>query len=82
MPVGFPNAHVGSVLSKSSKFQVWVPNFVFMSPVQIQCFSEFKVGRVDEREVGVVVDEKVDEKVDEEVDEKVDEEMDEELRRL
>ena len=48
---------------------MWVPNFVFMSPVQIQCFSEVKVGRVDECEVGVVVVE-------------VDEELDEELRRL
>ena len=50
---------------------MWVPNFVFRSPVQIPFFSEVKVGRVDECEVGVVV-----------VDEKVDEELDEELRRL
>ena len=55
---------------------MWVPNFVFRSPVQIQCFSEVKVGRVDECEVGVVV------VVDEEVDEELDEELSEELRRL
>ena len=56
---------------------MWVPNFVFRSPVQIQCFSEVKVGLVDECEVGVVVVE-----VDEKVDEELDEELNEELRRL